>query len=248
MTVEILGVKNLEKSYLPSFKLGPLNFSVEAHETVALMGKNGSGKSTLFQILTGNADATSGQVTLLGKKMLPEAYELKRSLGYLPQNFHLPRWVTPLELLTYAAKLFNLPDAKKSIQDTLAYWDSGYFMNKPLAACSYGMQKRVALALATIHEPKLLILDEPFSGLDLFHIRALMATIERRNSQNLATILSTHVAPYAAKLCQRTILLKDGNLEQLAHWQDRSYLEKIEAIESYFFDEKATPKKKANKN
>lgn len=99
------------------------------------------------------------------------------------------------------------------------------------------MQKRVALALATIHNPKLLILDEPFSGLDLFHIKALHDVIESRRAQGLITILSTHIAPYAARLCNKVLLLKHGKLHCLEQWSDKNALDRISAIEKFFFPE-----------
>lgn len=231
----ILKVTNVEKTYGGPFNLGPINLEINEGETVALLGKNGAGKSTFFQIITGSMDATSGEVTFLGSKLTPDAFTLKRKLGYLPQNLQLPRWVSGVEILRYGVSLYELPEREKRVNLALKYWDCDWFANRPLAACSHGMQKRIALALATIHEPDLLILDEPFSGLDIYHIRALENIIESRVTQGKATILCTHIAPYAAKICHRALLFESGKMEWLKNWYESDQLTRIGQVESHFF-------------
>ena len=110
-----------------------------------------------------------------------------------------------------------------------------------MAACSHGMQKRIGLGLATIHEPKVLILDEPFSGLDLFHIKALNDTIASRAAAGLITILSTHIAPYTAALCQEVYVVDRGTVAPLIPWSDAAPPARVEIIErSFFGSESAT--------
>jgi ABC-type multidrug transport system ATPase subunit len=170
--------------------------------------------------------------------MMPEKYELKRAIGYLRQNLGLPRWATGRELLNYVASLHALADQTKVVETAMDYWDCRDYQNIPMAACSHGMQKRIGLAVATMHNPALLILDEPFSGLDLFHIRALFREIVRRQDAGLTTILSTHIAPYAAKLCHRALVLSRGQLSELNHWTDADEAARIGLIEHEFFASK----------
>lgn len=232
----MLSIEKLTKTYGDAaFKLGPLDLTVAAGETIALLGKNGAGKTTLFQILTGNLDASSGTVTLGGKKLTPDTPAVKRDVGYLPQNPVLPRWVTGREVLTYAAKLYQLPDAKAHVEAREAYWDCAEYRGKPLAALSYGMQKRLGLALATLRDPPLVVLDEPFSGLDLFHIKALDDAIEKRARDGLATIVSTHDAANAAKLCHRALIVENGAVRALSGWEGLDFMGRMRAIEEAFF-------------
>jgi len=235
MMETILEVKSLEKTYGDSFTLGPVDFVIGKGETVGLLGKNGAGKSTFFQLVTGSLDADSGEILLSSEPLTPDTFMLKRNLGYLPQDLQLPKWATVVELLEYAAKLYQLENAKQKIEHAINHWACETFVNRPLAACSHGMQKRAALALATLHTPKLLILDEPFSGLDLYHIRALETAVEWRSQNGFATIICTHIAPYAAKLCSKIYVLEQGSMSSLANWEEKPYIEKIARIEQYFF-------------
>ncbi len=234
MSKPLLAIQAVSKEY-QEFILGPVAIELHPGETVALMGKNGAGKTTLFQLITGNLDATVGDILLTDQPMLPDQYLLKRQIGYLPQHLQLPRWATGHELLHYAARLHALPDAAASVKMVAERFDCNSYLRRPMAACSHGMQKRVGLAVATIHDPDLLILDEPFSGLDLFHIRALQDSIIDRSRRGKANILSTHIAPYAAQLCQRLWLLDNGQLSESTNWRSLDSARRVTMIENYFF-------------
>jgi ABC-type multidrug transport system ATPase subunit len=234
MTSPQLKTADLEKKWPGGFHLGPLNLEFRGGETVGILGKNGAGKSTLFEIISGNADKTSGQVFAAGKPVARDQPEIKRVVGYMPQNLRLPRWVTPIDILHYAALLHEIPNPAEMVQRSAAWWDIMDWMDRPLAACSHGMQKRVALALAMQHNPPCVILDEPFETLDIVHVKALEAEIERRRNAGLLTILSTHMAPYAARLCTSVLILERGQMTQLDHWSTSSTLERVELIEAAF--------------
>lgn len=237
MSSKLLNLDNVELTYPSSnFKLGPISLNLKGGECIGLMGENGAGKSTLFQIVTGNLKPNSGTVNLAGERMSLESFQLKRKIGYMPQNLELPKWVSAKEVLTYAIKLYGLEGGAELCQSTMDYWDCSYYQDKAIAACSHGMKKRVALGLATIHQPDLLILDEPFAGLDLFHIKALQDLIMKRKQEEKMTILCTHIAPYSAKLCDQLLTLESGNLSSMVDWNDLDYLTRVERIESIFFD------------
>jgi len=238
MTTPLLILDKLQKAYSTNnFSLGPIDLTMFEGECVGLMGENGAGKTTLFQLITGNLKPSGGSIKLGEHPLTPDAFYLKRSIGYLPQNLELPPWVSGREILSYAIHLYQLDRPKELCEQTLKYWDSSTFADKPLAACSHGMKKRIALGLATLHDPKLLILDEPFSGLDLYHIKALHQLIQQRTQNKRTTILSTHIAPYTAKLCKRLLTLRSGSMTVQATWETADYLGKIEFIESLFFNQ-----------
>ncbi len=229
-----LWTKNLQKSY-GNFTVGPLDVGFFGGVTVALLGKNGAGKTTLFEMLSGHLDCSQGQIFLEGHRVTPEATGLRRRLGYLPQHPRLPLWVTSHDLLQYAAALYQLPDRQDIVAAAERYWDCLSYSHKPLGALSYGMQKRVGLALATLHDPTVLILDEPHSGLDIFHSRALDDAIKNRAKKGQISIISTHVAAFAAGVCDRVIALEAGLIEELPLWGQADFLRRIQLIEQRFF-------------
>ncbi len=231
----MLQVEELSHQYdSSSFKLGPIDFKLSSSDCVALLGENGAGKTTFFEAITGNMRPTSGKVKLDGEKMDLKRFDLKRSIGYLPQHADLPKWVSGTELLSYANSLYNLNLNEEDIKATLKFWDALDYSNKPIASLSHGMQKRIGLALATIHSPKLLILDEPFSGLDIYHIKALKELINQRKNEKKASIVCTHIAPYAAELCERAYIIEAGKLEEVSKWESSDILERISLMEERF--------------
>lgn len=231
----LLAAEAVTKSFGSGFALGPLSLTLAGGETVGILGKNGAGKSTLFQILTGNLDPTSGTVTILGERLSPDRPDQKRRLGYLPQGSSLPQWVTGHELLSYAAQLHDLDRIPERVAQAEAYWDCGSFRAKPLGSLSYGMQKRMGLALATLHKPQILILDEPHSGLDLVHVKALDEAIAHRSHAGLATVISTHVSSFAASMCTRILIIAEGQIKAIPDWSRLDFLERMAAIEHAFF-------------
>ncbi len=228
-------VENLTKTYGTAFTLGPISCTFGPGETIGILGKNGAGKSTLFEILTGNTDASSGSVLLGAERLTPDRPDLKKRLGYLPQHPVLPKWVTGREILGYAGLLHALPNREEKIKLAETYWDCRDYADKPMGTLSYGMQKRVGLALATLHEPEILILDEPHSGLDLFHVKALDEAIRRRAAQGNTTIISTHVSSFAAAMCDHLYMIDAGKLRPLSPWADLDFLGKMAAIDTAFF-------------
>ncbi len=231
-----IDLKNLSKKFPSGFELGPLDYSFKAGKTTVVLGKNGAGKSTLFQLLTGSSDASAGEIHLGSERMIPENFRLKKACGYLPQNLALPKWASPRELLYYAGQLREGKSSHAKVLEAASYWDASQYLDKPVQACSYGMAKRVGLALATIHHPKFLILDEPSSGLDIFHIKALDNYISKRKSEGLLTILSTHDAHHAAKNGDEAIILENGKMNVLEIWPTLNILDRIQAIEEIFFN------------
>ena len=170
---ELIRIKNLRKTFSSGFCLKDINFFTEKPTTFCILGKNGAGKSTLFQLMTGNLEPDSGEIRYNGELMRVDHYQIKRKIAYLPQKPVLPLWVTPEEVLQYTACLHSLENMKENIKKNLDYWDCKEYSNRSLATCSHGMQKRVSLAITSLYDPEFLILDEPFSGLDLSHIYSL---------------------------------------------------------------------------
>jgi ABC-2 type transport system ATP-binding protein len=217
MTLPIAICANIEKTYPSGFHLSVKKFEPKLSSTTAILGKNGSGKSTFINILTGNLEAQSGQVLYEEKLMTLSAYKLKRETGYLPQKPELPPWTIGRDLLEYVCNLHKIKNSDKHIKKTAAYWQCTEILNKPVATYSIGMKKTLCLCIATIHNPKYLILDEPFSSLDISHINILEQHIKEREQNKLVTILSTHLLLYAATLSQEIYILTHGKLQKFSN-------------------------------
>lgn len=231
MLQDLMTINELRKEFIGAFTLGPLNFSIKKGETIAILGHNGAGKTTLFQLLTGNIYPSEGSILFQSQKLTPDNSQIKKNIGYLPQALNFPKWVNGNDLLDYFTALLQMKNRRQAILEQFDRWDCQSFKYKPLAACSHGMQKRIGLAISSIHNPSLLILDEPFSGLDLYHIRNLTKLIKDRQISQQATLLSTHIIPYAADLCQRAFIIQKGKLQAVQNWHNLSYTERINAIE-----------------
>ncbi len=150
--------------------------------------------------------------------MSAESYHLRHSIGYLPQNLALPKWASGKDLLVYAASLKGLDKPGHRVEEVLTKWHCEQFANHPIASYSHGMEKRIGLSLASLSEPKILILDEPFSGLDYKNISTLKTWIKSRGNSDCITILSTHIVPFAAELSQEVLFINQGRITTLAEW------------------------------
>lgn len=235
MTQQLIRFEGIIKKFKSGFELKVPHLEINPGETIAFLGKNGAGKSTLFQLLTANSEPSKGKIYLQGERLTIDNFQIKRKFGYLPQSLHLPKWINCSDVLKYASNLYEIKNASTVIESSMKYWDCEFYQKKPLASCSHGMQKRVGLALATIHDPICLILDEPFSGLDIYHTKALENEISRRKDLGKTTIISTHITPYVANLCDKVYLVDQGNISSIENWNNLNYEEKITAIEHHFF-------------
>jgi ABC-2 type transport system ATP-binding protein len=229
----MLKILELTKRYVGGFELGPISVEVPTGATVAVFGQNGAGKSTLFSLVTGNADRSTGHAYWSDQKISPDAVDLKRRMGYLPQESDLPAWVTPFEIVKWCATLHKLPD--QVVAKSLETWDATAWAHRPLQACSHGMQKRIGLALATMHDPELLILDEAFNALDILHTRTLETMIRSRSDRKQTTLISTHTPWIAATLCEIAWILDGGKLRILQDWTASSVESRVRMIEHEFF-------------
>lgn len=229
-----LKLESLVKTRSKDFQLGPIDFELNSATNVVIFGRNGSGKSTLFELMTANLDPDSGMIFIDGQKCAPQKHEVRKKIGYLPQEFSLPPWVFPIELLEYAASLHAYSDPKKIAKKWLEFWGCDRYQKTALTQCSYGMQKRVALALAEIHSPDILVLDEPVNGLDIEYVSCLEERLSERKKEGKVSILSVHSAHFAAKNCDLAFFLEAGSFRSIEKWKSMDLLERIHFLESHF--------------
>lgn len=189
-----------------------ISFSVPAGSATALLGRNGAGKSTTMRVLAGVIPPGGGVVNLAGRDIRTETIEAKRVTGYCPDvGGTVPR-ATPWEHLQLAARLRRLdPGWEDRGRDLLERFDLGAAAHRVTAGFSHGMGRRLSVILASFHDPDVLLLDEPFDGVDPLGVEATMEVIADARARGAAVLVSTHLRELAVDACTDAIVLKGGS-------------------------------------
>ncbi len=209
----VIETHSLTHKYNSNAALESLNLTIYEGEIFGFLGHNGAGKTTTINILTTLLNQTSGSAKIAGFDTLKESMQVRRQIGYLPENVTFYNNLTAYENLAYFAKLSGVKDVKKKISEVLDFLDFAGIENKKLGEFSKGMRQRIGIAQAIIHDPKVLFLDEPTSGLDPTGIRNLREIIIRLNREKHITIfMNTHLLSEVAKTCTSIGVLNHGKL------------------------------------
>ncbi len=227
-----LSADKLQKNFGDSFKLGPVSFEVPTGKVVGVFGKNGSGKSTLIHLLTGNLDASGGSVHLGGTRMVPHNPELRAKVGFLPQASKLPIWQSAEELMQYAARLQSIPHAKQKISDEMQRWGVHEFAKRAISQCSGGMQKRIGLALISLLDAPVTVLDEPFTGLDVWYCQQLFGWLKQRKQRSQTTLLCTHHLSYLARLSDVALFVDGGQVQLFEKIENEDWQQQTSKLEA----------------
>lgn len=203
----------LSRSYGEVQALKDLNLSVPYGSIFGFLGRNGAGKTTAIRILTGLAQPSSGSAWVTGLDATRTDSAARQRFGYLPQNPSFYRWMTPLEYLDYAARLFNLPalERKQRIDEMLALVDLKDAARRKIGGFSGGMVQRLGIAQAMIHRPAVLFLDEPTSALDpagRYDVLELIANLRGK----VTVFFSTHILADVERICDTVAILHKGQL------------------------------------
>lgn len=205
-------IKDLVKVYGNQKALEGVNLSIQKGEVVGLLGPNGAGKSTLMKILTAYIPSTSGLVLVNGKNVDEDSLEIRKNLGYLPENNPLYLDMYVKEYLGFVLKMYPKSfKVKDRVADIIELTGLAREQNKKIGALSKGYRQRVGLAQALIHDPDILILDEPTSGLDpnqLVDIRQIISELGKEKT----IILSTHIMQEVEAVCNRVIIIDSGKI------------------------------------
>lgn len=192
-----------------------LSLRVEAGEVMGFLGPNGSGKTTTIRLLMGLLKPSAGRATILGRDCHTDAVSLKRDVGYLPDEPFLYPYLSGLELLQFVAGLhgFSRSEARRRAAAVAERFGLGKDAAAYTVTYSHGTRKRLALAAALIHEPKVLILDEPTNGLDPRGARDMRTTMADLAASGRTIFLSTHLLEAAERVCHRVAIIKEGRLQ-----------------------------------
>jgi ABC-2 type transport system ATP-binding protein len=205
----------LSKKFGEKAAVSDLSLRVEPGEVMGFLGPNGSGKTTTIRLLMGLLRPTAGRASILGRDCHSDAVALKHVVGYLPDEPFLYPYLTGLELLEFVAGLhgFSRADARRRAEETAERLGLEASASAYTVTYSHGMKKRLALAMALIHDPQVLIMDEPTNGLDPRGAREMRETIARLAARGRTIFLSTHLLEAAERLCHRVSIIRGGVLQ-----------------------------------
>lgn len=209
----MIEVQNLSKNYGPFQALKDISFSVDKGQIVGFLGPNGAGKTTTMRILTCFMPASSGKVAVAGYDVFRQSREVRKRIGYLPENIPLYTEMTVTKYLTYMGKIRNVQRKHMKERLNIVIESCGLIerRNQIIGQLSRGFRQRVGLAQALVHDPEVLILDEPTSGLDprqIVEIRDLIKELGKERT----ILFSTHILPEAKMTCERLLIISKGKI------------------------------------
>lgn len=220
----MIDVTNLTKHYGQRAAIDSISFHVDRGQIVGFLGPNGAGKTTTIRILTGYMPATTGEARIAGFDVFTQSLQARRQIGYLPENVPLYTDMRVREYLTFRAKLRGMgtSDRENAIKRVVGMCWLGDVIDRPIGQLSKGYRQRVGLADALLHDPAVLILDEPTVGLDPTQIREMRNLIRSLGGKH-TIMLSSHILPEVEATCDRTIIIAGGKIvasgtvDQLKH-------------------------------
>jgi sodium transport system ATP-binding protein len=226
-----LVAEHLTKDFPGVHAVRDVGFEVRRGEVVGLLGPNGAGKTTTLRMLAGILTPDRGRVLVDGVDMLGDPLEAKRHLGFLSGDTQLYNRLTPREVLAYFGRLFGMAEADlaRRIDELVARLDMSSFAGRPCGTLSSGQKQRANVARAFLHQPRVLVLDEPTTALDVISGQFIVESIREERAAGRAVLFSTHIMSEAEYLCDRILLIHEGRLvdagsleELLAHTGQRN--------------------------
>ncbi|MCX7728938.1 MAG: gliding motility-associated ABC transporter ATP-binding subunit GldA [Bacteroidia bacterium] len=204
-------VKNITKLYGKQKALDNVSFSIQKGEIAGFLGPNGAGKSTMMKILTGYIPPTSGSAEINGMDIYEKSLEIKKQVGYLPEQNPLYYEMYVKEFLEFIAKLYGIKNPMQRVKEMIDICGLQIEQHKKIGALSKGYKQRVGLAQALIHNPSVLILDEPTSGLDPNQLEEIRSLIKQLGKDK-TVMFSTHIMQEVEAICNRVIIIHRGKI------------------------------------
>ena len=210
----MLRINNLTKIYGTKKAVDDLTLHIQPGEIYGFIGHNGAGKTTTLKSVAGILDYDSGEIFIDGKNVKEQPIECKRVTAYIPDNPDLYEFMTGIKYLNFIADIFGIGPAERMerIKKYADLFELTGDLAQPIAAYSHGMKQKLAIIAAWMHEPKLVIMDEPFVGLDPKAAHILKGMMRQLCDNGGAIFFSTHVLEVAEKLCDKVAIIKGGKL------------------------------------
>ncbi len=206
----VIDVRGLHVRFGEVEAVAGIDLQADAGHATALLGRNGAGKSTTMRVLAGVVPPTAGTVLVDGVDVALDPVAVKRLVGYCPDVGGLVPRATPWEHLQLAARLRRLDDWEARARDLLERFELGDVAHRVTSGFSHGMGRRLSVVLAALHEPDVLLLDEPFDGVDPLGVEATLAVIEDARARGACVLVSTHLRDLAMQACSTAVVLRGG--------------------------------------
>jgi ABC-2 type transport system ATP-binding protein len=210
----LVEIDNVTKSFGPKVALTNISFSVPSGQICGLLGPNGAGKTTLFRLLMGILKPTGGKLLIDGRDAFEERVEVKRLIGFLPDEPVFYSYLSAREVLELSAAMHGLDpmEAMRRMTPLIAQLRLAQDIDNYAEEYSRGMKKKLGLLLAILHEPKLLVLDEPTNGLDVESVYLFYDLISDKARHGTTVLFSTHLMDHVTKLCSHAVIINEGRL------------------------------------
>ena len=233
--MSVIQTRALSKSYEGKRVLHDIHLDVEAGQVLGYIGPNGAGKSTTIKIICGIVDDFEGDVTVMGMDVRKDALEIKRRIGYIPELAAMYDVLTPIEYLNFIGKLYNLEPGtiEKKSSELLRLFELDTRANERMNAFSKGMKQKVLLISGLLHNPDIIFLDEPLSGLDANAVILVKEILLQLKMAGKTIFYSSHIMDVVEKISDRIIIINagkivaDGNIETLKEQAQKGSLENI---------------------
>jgi len=230
-----LEVRRLTKRYRRVPVVNEVSFSVESGEITGYLGPNGSGKSTTVKMLMGLVEPTSGEILLNGVDVRRDFIAFKRRLGYVPEEAHVYPALTGMEYLQLMGRLREMPEAavNEKATDLLKLLSLYLHRHAPLASYSKGMKQRVLISAALLHDPDILIFDEPLSGLDVSSALLFKHLVAELSSRGKIILYISHVLEVVERICAKVIIIYQGQIkaeDSVGRLRDLMHVPSLEEI------------------
>lgn len=228
----MLEIKNLTKKYGDKVAVDDLSLTVESGQICAFIGHNGAGKTTTLKAIAGILGFEQGEIKIDGVDVKSNPMEAKRILAYLPDNPDLYDYLTGIEYLNFIANIFKLsvPERKEKIEQyakRIGIYDA---LQSQISSYSHGMRQKLALVSALIHSPRLLLLDEPFVGLDPISSHEMKLIMQEMAKAGATIFYSTHVLDVAEKICDQVAIIKQGKLVVFGKMEEVKGMQSLENV------------------
>ena len=229
----MIEIKNLTKSYVKGKKaIDNISFDVLDGEIFAFIGHNGAGKTTTIKSIVGILDFDCGNILINGKSIKDDAINAKKEIAYVPDNPDLYENMKAIEYINFICDMYEISKEErcKNIQKYSIMFEIDDKLNDEISSFSHGMKQKIALIAALSHNPSVLIMDEPFVGLDPKAVFDMKEIMKKMCKEKKTIFFSTHILEVAEKLCDRVAIIKDGKIVKIGKMKDIMGDESLEQV------------------
>ena len=218
----MIEIKNVTKKYGENIAISDISFNVNDGEIFGFIGHNGAGKTTLIKSIVGIHEFDSGDILINGKSIMRNPIECKKQMAYVPDNPELYENMKAIDFINFICDVYevSLEERTKNINKYAKLFEIDNNLNEPISSFSHGMKQKIALISALAHNPKILIMDEPFVGLDPKAVYDVKEIMNEMIKEGKTIFFSTHILDVAEKLCSRVAIIKKGKILKVGNMDE----------------------------